>query len=364
MNYIIILNVQRALFFGKEIYIMSKKSVIVAALCMAAGMVTGCTSYSEDSSAGTEGTSDAAVEASSERSVNSAAYGITIDAADEASTMTSAAASTASSAGKTGAAVTTASTEASSASSSASSSDSASDKKSADDKSADKKNDKDKKDSDSKSKAKKASKNGIPEVPEVKDGVTKITDRGVEAYFEWEPAEGGDRYEIICEGKPRGSSNYTKLEEMYTNMPNYSYGAGLNYDVRIKVRAYNGNVQDGLCSEWSEYVEGNTYEDSLATPVVKDGVKRESAGGTEVYFAWEAVKEADHYEVVVEHKKSDKSEYEIKEVTYTNTPNYTYSAQGDYDVRITVKAQTNAWINGKKKVFSSQASSYAKGKTY
>ena len=67
---------------------------------------------------------------------------------------------------------------------------------------------------------------------------------------------------------------------------------------------------------------------------------------------------------MVEHKKSDKSEYEIKEVTYTNAPNYTYSAQGDYDVRITVKAQTNAWINGKKKVFSSQASSYAKGKTY
>ncbi|MBO4912132.1 MAG: hypothetical protein J5504_05335 [Butyrivibrio sp.] len=323
---------------------MSKKSVIVAALCMAAGMVTGCTSYSEDSSAGTEGTSDAAIEASSEKSVNSAAYGISLDAADEASTVASTAAS----------------------------SDSASDKKSATDKSADakkdKENDKDKKASDDKSKdkskAKKGSKNGIPEVPEVKDGVTKITDRGVEAYFEWEPAEGGDRYEIICEGKPRGSSNYTKLEEMYTNMPNYSYGAGLNYDVRIKVRAYNGNVQDGLCSEWSEYVEGNTYEDSLATPVVKDGVKRTSAGGTEVYFAWEAVKEADHYEVVVEHKKSDKSEYEIKEVTYTNAPNYTYSAQGDYDVRITVKAQTNAWINGKKKVFSSQASSYAKGKTY
>ena len=348
MNYIIILNVQRALFFGKEIYIMSKKSVIVAALCMVAGMVTGCTSYSEDSSAGTEGTSDAAIEASSEKSVNSAAYGISLDAADEASTVASTAAS----------------------------SDSASDKKSATDKSADakkdKKNDKDKdKDkqasddkSKDKSKAKKGSKNGIPEVPEVKDGVTKITDRGVEAYFEWEPAEGGDRYEIICEGKPRGSSNYTKLEEMYTNMPNYSYGAGLNYDVRIKVRAYNGNVQDGLCSEWSEYVEGNTYEDSLATPVVKDGVKRTSAGGTEVYFAWEAVEEADHYEVVVEHKKSDKSEYEIKEVTYTNAPNYTYSAQGDYDVRITVKAQTNAWINGKKKVFSSQASSYAKGKTY
>ena len=336
---------------------MSKKSVIVAALCMAAGMVTGCTSYSEDSSAGTEGASDAAVEASSERTVNSA-YGITIDAADEAST----AASTAASTGKSGLAGTTASTEASSASSSASSSDSASDKKSATDKSADAK--KDKENDKDKSKTKKASKDGIPAVPEVKDGVTKITDRGVEAYFEWEPAEGGDRYEIICEGKPRGSSNYTKLEEMYTNLPNYSYGAGLNYDVRIKVRAYNGNVQDGLCSEWSEFVEGNTYEDALAAPVVKDGVKRTSAGGAEVYFAWEAVKEADHYEVVVEHKKSDKSEYEIKEVTYTNAPNYTYSAQGDYDVRITVKAQTNAWINGKKKVFSSQASSYAKGKTY
>ena len=83
-----------------------------------------------------------------------------------------------------------------------------------------------------------------------------------------------------------------------------------------------------------------------------------------MYFVWEPVDGAEHYEVVVEHKKKAESEYDLKEVTYTNAPNYTYTGQGEYDVRITVKAQTNAWINGKKKMFNSAVSAYAKGKTY
>lgn len=377
---------------------MSKKIEFVAALCMTIGLMSGCTSYSEGSSAAIEGfsdgasvgssevaskeASDASVKASTASSLEastSASTGNTIDASKEKS---SASASTASSKlssddvtskisdvskdVKKGSESSAAASSASTGSSvSKSASDSASKGKSADDKAKDKSDDKktDDKKADDKSNVKKKSKNGIM-IPEIEDGVTKIGDRGVEVTFEWEPDENIDRYEISVEGKPHESTAYSHIEDVYSDEPTYTYKDKINYDIRIKVRAYKGDAKKAICGDWSEFALGNTCEDALTAPKVKDGVTRKGATGTEVYFAWEPVDGAEHYEVVVEHKKSAESEYDIKEVTYTNAPNYTYTAQGDYDVRITVKAQTNAWINGKKKTFNSQVSSYAKGKTY
>ena len=377
---------------------MSKKIEFVAALCMTIGLMSGCTSYSEGSSAAIEGfsdgasvgssevaskeASDASVKASTASSLEastSASTGNTIDASKEKS---SASASTASSKlssddvtskisdvskdVKKGSESSAAASSASTGSSvSKSASDSASKGKSADDKAKDKSDDKktDDKKADDKSNVKKKSKNGII-IPEIEDGVTKIGDRGVEVTFEWEPDENIDRYEISVEGKPHESTAYSHIEDVYSDEPTYTYKDKINYDIRIKVRAYKGDAKKAICGDWSEFALGNTCEDALTAPKVKDGVTRKGATGTEVYFAWEPVDGAEHYEVVVEHKKSAESEYDIKEVTYTNAPNYTYTAQGDYDVRITVKAQTNAWINGKKKTFNSQVSSYAKGKTY
>ena len=362
---------------------MSKKIEFVAALCMTVSLVAGCTSYSEGSSAAIEGFSEGASEEASEIAA-SAASEISETSSESgtaaSSSSVSSAASSASSKlssaevsskisdvnknlkGNSESSASASSSDSAVASSSASTSasDSASKGKSSDEKTKDKTKDKS---DDKKADDKKASKNGIL-TPEIEDGITKIGDRGVEVTFEWEPDDDVDRYEVSVEGKARDSESYSYIENLYTDKPSYSYQDKLNYDIRIKVRAYKGDVKKEVCSEWSEFAFGNTYEDSLEAPKVKDGVARKGANGTEVYFAWEAVEGAEHYEVVVEHKRSDESEYDIKEVTYTNAPNYTYSANGNYDVRITVKAQTNAWINGKKKVFNSKVSSYAKGKTY
>ena len=373
---------------------MSKKIEFVAALCMTIGLMSGCTSYSEGSSAAIEGFSDGASVGSSEVASKEASTASSLEASTSASTgnsidaskeKSSASASTASSKlssddvtskisdvskdVKKGSESSAAASSASTGSSvSKSASDSASKGKSADDKAKDTSKDKTKDKSDDKktddtSNVKKKSKNGII-IPEIEDGVTKIGDRGVEVTFEWEPDENIDRYEISVEGKPHESTAYSHIEDVYSDEPTYTYKDKINYDIRIKVRAYKGDAKKAICGDFSEFAYGNTCEDALTAPKVKDGVTRKGATGTEVYFAWEPVDGAEHYEVVVEHKKSAESEYDIKEVTYTNAPNYTYTAQGDYDVRIMVKAQTNAWINGKKKTFNSQVSSYAKGKTY
>ena len=173
-----------------------------------------------------------------------------------------------------------------------------------------------------------------------------------------------DRYEISVDGKPHGDTSYSHIEDVYSDTPTYTYKDKINYDIRIKVRAHKGDAKKAVSGDFSEYAYGNTCEDALTAPKVKDGVTGKGANGTEVYFVWEPVDGAEHYEVVVEHKKKAESEYDLKEVTYTNAPTYTYTGQGEYDVRITVKAQTNAWINGKKKMFNSAVSAYAKGKTY
>lgn len=346
---------------------MSKKIEFVAALCMTIGLMSGCTSYSEGSSAAIEGFSDGVSEESSEISSKEASDSASLSASEASSKLSSdevvskisdvskdvkegsessTSAGSAASA-STGSSIGLSQSTSTESSQSKTASDSASSAKSTDDK----------------PKAKKLSKNGIV-IPEIEDGVTKIGDRGVEVTFEWEPDKNVDRYEISVDGKPHGDTSYSHIEDVYSDTPTYTYKDKINYDIRIKVRAHKGDAKKAVSGDFSEYAYGNTCEDALTAPKVKDGVTGKGANGTEVYFVWEPVDGAEHYEVVVEHKKKAESEYDLKEVTYTNAPNYTYTGQGEYDVRITVKAQTNAWINGKKKMFNSAVSAYAKGKTY
>lgn len=346
---------------------MSKKIEFVAALCMTIGLMSGCTSYSEGSSAAIEGLSDGVSEESSEISSKAASDSAALSASEASSKLSSdeviskisdvskdvkegsessTSAGSAASA-STGSSIGLSQSASTGASQSKTASDSASSAKSTDDK----------------PKAKKLSKNGIV-IPEIEEGVTKIGDRGVEVTFEWEPDKNVDRYEISVDGKPHGDTSYSHIEDVYSDTPTYTYKDKINYDIRIKVRAHKGDAKKAVSGDFSEYAYGNTCEDALTAPKVKDGVTGKGANGTEVYFVWEPVDGAEHYEVVVEHKKKAESEYDLKEVTYTNAPNYTYTGQGEYDVRITVKAQTNAWINGKKKMFNSAVSAYAKGKTY
>ena len=330
---------------------MSKKIEFVAALCMTIGLMSGCTSYSEGSSAAIEGFSDGVSEESSEISSKEASDSASLSASEASSKLSSDEVTS-----KIGDMSKNVNKDSESASSSIASTESSQSKTASDSASS-------AKSTDDKPKAKKLSKNGIV-IPEIEEGVTKIGDRGVEVTFEWEPDKNVDRYEISVDGKPHGDTSYSHIEDVYSDEPSYTYKDKINYDIRIKVRAYKGDAKKAICGDFSEFAYGNTCEDALTAPKVKDGVTRKGATGTEVYFAWEPVDGAEHYEVVVEHKKKAESEYDLKEVTYTNAPNYTYTGQGEYDVRITVKAQTNAWINGKKKMFNSAVSAYAKGKTY
>lgn len=330
---------------------MSKKIEFVAALCMTIGLMSGCTSYSEGSSAAIEGLSDGVSEESSEISSKAASDSAALSASEASSKLSSDEVTS-----KIGDMSKNVNKDSESASSSSASTESSQSKTASDSASS-------AKSTDDKPKAKKLSKNGIV-IPEIEDGVTKIGDRGVEVTFEWEPDKNVDRYEISVDGKPHGDTSYSHIEDVYSDTPTYTYKDKINYDIRIKVRAHKGDAKKAVSGDFSEYAYGNTCEDALTAPKVKDGVTGKGANGTEVYFVWEPVDGAEHYEVVVEHKKKAESEYDLKEVTYTNAPNYTYTGQGEYDVRITVKAQTNAWINGKKKMFNSAVSAYAKGKTY
>lgn len=330
---------------------MSKKIEFVAALCMTIGLMSGCTSYSEGSSAAIEGFSDGVSEESSEISSKEASDSASLSASEASSKLSSDEVTS-----KIGDMSKNVNKDSESASSSIASTESSQSKTASDSASS-------AKSTDDKPKAKKLSKNGIV-IPEIEDGVTKIGDRGVEVTFEWEPDKNVDRYEISVDGKPHGDTSYSHIEDVYSDTPTYTYKDKINYDIRIKVRAHKGDAKKAVSGDFSEYAYGNTCEDALTAPKVKDGVTGKGANGTEVYFVWEPVDGAEHYEVVVEHKKKAESEYDLKEVTYTNAPNYTYTGQGEYDVRITVKAQTNAWINGKKKMFNSAVSAYAKGKTY
>lgn len=330
---------------------MSKKIEFVAALCMTIGLMSGCTSYSEGSSAAIEGFSDGVSEESSEISSKEASDSASLSASEASSKLSSDEVTS-----KIGDMSKNVNKDSESASSSSASTESSQSKTASDSASS-------AKSTDDKPKAKKLSKNGIV-IPEIEEGVTKIGDRGVEVTFEWEPDKNVDRYEISVDGKPHGDTSYSHIEDVYSDTPTYTYKDKINYDIRIKVRAHKGDAKKAVSGDFSEYAYGNTCEDALTAPKVKDGVTGKGANGTEVYFVWEPVDGAEHYEVVVEHKKKAESEYDLKEVTYTNAPNYTYTGQGEYDVRITVKAQTNAWINGKKKMFNSAVSAYAKGKTY
>ncbi|MBO4456800.1 MAG: hypothetical protein J5802_03705 [Butyrivibrio sp.] len=325
---------------------MIKRSSIMVALCLLVGVMTGCSSNSNGSLNSKEDASDSASEEISEEPGE-----VPLEAISEASTDMSAEA------------ISEASSDAASSEASVESKDKETSKKDSDKKDSDKK-DSDKKKSDKKDSDKKE-KSDVPGVPSVKAGTTRVGDNGIEAYFEWDPVEGANRYEVTVEGRPEGTTGYNVLENNFTTETNYSYSGKLNYDIRIKVRAYSGTIKEGVCGEWSEYAAGNTNDEALATPVVKDAVVTSSGGGNWVLlFEWDSVDGADNYEIVVEEKPKDKSEYTILERTFSNSTRYTYSGPEGNDIRITVKAVKNVWTNGKKKVLSSQPSSYANGKTY
>ena len=98
--------------------------------------------------------------------------------------------------------------------------------------------------------------------PQVKDGETRPGDDCVEVYFEWDPVEGADGYEVIEQNKFYGEEEFREPEEtVETTDTSYVTGAQDYFDFKIKVRAFKGDGDSRVYSEWSNDAYGFSYTD-------------------------------------------------------------------------------------------------------
>ena len=104
----------------------------------------------------------------------------------------------------------------------------------------------------------------------------------------------------------------------------------------------------------------NTANESLASPVVKDGITIPGEESIQVLFEWNRIDGADGYEVCVENKFCEENNYREPEYCEVTDCSFTAGAQDDFDFRIKVRSYNGS---GDKKVFS-EWSEYATGKTY
>lgn len=110
-----------------------------------------------------------------------------------------------------------------------------------------------------------------------------------------------------------------------------------------------------------ESTKDEAKDSALASPTVKDGVKKQGPEGQDVYFEWNSVDGADGYEISVKSKYCEEQEYTEDASTYETTDNfYTVGAQDDFDFLIKVRAYKG---EGASRTFS-EWSNEAKGATY
>ena len=103
-------------------------------------------------------------------------------------------------------------------------------------------------------------------VPQVKDGVMRMGEDCVETYFEWDPVSGADGYEVTVQNKFYEEETYREPAETYeVTDPNYVAGAQDLFDFQIKVRAFKGNGDSRVYSDWSNEAVGSTYDESEIT---------------------------------------------------------------------------------------------------
>lgn len=97
-------------------------------------------------------------------------------------------------------------------------------------------------------------------VPAVKDGVTRPGEDCVEVYFEWDPVEGADGYEVSAENKYYSEKEYREPETFEITDNSYVAGAQDYFDFRIKVRAFKGEGSERTYGEWSSSATGSAYD--------------------------------------------------------------------------------------------------------
>ena len=98
--------------------------------------------------------------------------------------------------------------------------------------------------------------------PEVKDGVLRQGDDCVEVYFEWSSVDGADGYEVEAQNKFYSDEAFGEPETSETTDNFYVFGVQDDFDFLIKVRAYKGEGDSRIYSDWSNEAVGFSYEDS------------------------------------------------------------------------------------------------------
>ncbi len=99
-------------------------------------------------------------------------------------------------------------------------------------------------------------------VPEVKDGVTRSGEDCVEVYFEWNPVDGAEGYEVSSQNKYYEEENFREpAETVETTDTSFVTGAQDYFDFQIKVRAFKGSGADRVYSDWSNEAVGFSYTD-------------------------------------------------------------------------------------------------------
>ena len=98
--------------------------------------------------------------------------------------------------------------------------------------------------------------------PVVKDGVMSQGEDSIEVYFEWDPVEGADGYEVSSRNKFYSEETFREPEEIVeVTDTSFTTGAQDYFDFLIKVRAFKGSGDSRVYSDWSEEAAGFTYTD-------------------------------------------------------------------------------------------------------
>ena len=98
--------------------------------------------------------------------------------------------------------------------------------------------------------------------PMVKDGVMNPGEDSIEVFFEWDPVDGADGYEVSCRNKYYEEESFREPEEtVEVTGTSFVTGAQDYFDFLIKVRAFKGSGDSRVYSDWSEEAAGFTYTD-------------------------------------------------------------------------------------------------------
>ncbi len=95
--------------------------------------------------------------------------------------------------------------------------------------------------------------------PVVSDGVTRAGEDSIEVYFEWDEISGADGYQVYEDYKYYEEEEYREPEYYETTETAFVAGAQDYFDFRISVRAYKGQGESRVYSEWSDFAQGSTY---------------------------------------------------------------------------------------------------------